>query len=416
MEQTNSNIQTIKGVKHFLSILPNVSHGSNAIQNALIESYGKGQVAYNQLVEEFNNLDLAEALEYENLEKEIKKKKKEIKTLEAKHINLSNIIGEHWDESNASTITSQILQSISEEIQKLIQKRDALEQEIREQEEKNAQLHEDYEINKNEFIAKRKKTHENIANEYKKKEEEIITAYNQKQLDIEENLIIKVKDSEFKIKEAENKASTRVKLINQFSDFLAETNKNMSLYKNTIYAVLFITFFVALFSIPRLLDTFNSFDNFINKEGDSLGNWQIINLALGLLIVKLPWALCISALLTGIYKLVKGILKTYEKINQDKRNMSAIYAVSGNIAQSLNQYGIEIAEEIIVNEDEKEIILKVKPSELTQKKENFKWYQIIKYFDKLDTYKEEAAIKEEVQDSQFLEKIVLKVLDKLPKS
>ena len=157
----------------------------------------------------------------------------------------------------------------------------------------------------------------------------------------------------------------------------------MNLYTYVIIGILIAAIAAIWCSIPNLLKAFESYDTFIKNGGTKITNWQIINYALGLLIVKLPWALCLSAVLTGMYSLLKGLLTTYEKINQDKRNMSAIYAISGNVAQVLNEYGISLADEDIEDEETGQtyVSIRVTKKELEQKKEHIRWNQIMKYFE-----------------------------------
>lgn len=166
----------------------------------------------------------------------------------------------------------------------------------------------------------------------------------------------------------------------------------MSLYTYVIVGILIATILAIGFSIPNLLKAFESYDTFIITGGTKITNWQIINYALGLLIVKLPWALCLSAVLTGMYSLLKGLLITYEKINQDKRNMSAIYAISGNVAQALNEYGISLGEEI---EDEETgqitYTINVSKKDLNNKKETIRWNQIMRYFEGMQKHKDEPS-------------------------
>ena len=208
-----------------------------------------------------------------------------------------------------------------------------------------------------------------------------------------------------------------MKLINQFKDFLEETNKNMHLYSYVIIGILVAAIGAILFSIPNLLKIFDSYDMFIKTQGIKITNLQIINYALGLLIVKLPWALCLSAILTGMYSLLKGLLTTYEKINQDKRNMSAIYAISGNVALALNEYGIYLADDFEDPETGESFInIRVSTKELKQKKENIRWNQIMKYFEKMQNNKVEIIEDEYPTKLKIVTGILNKVIDKMPKN
>lgn len=351
-----------------------------------------------------------------DLDKEIRKQKREIKKLEVKHTNLNEIIGEQSNGKEGS-IANQILISLREEIKQLIEKRDTLDSQILEKErEENARILKQKEKEDKEDL-KYKKKFEEVENSFKLKEVNLNIAFEKSKEELDKKTQNLILDSNNKITEAEKNANGKVKLINQFRDFLEETNKNMNLYTIVIIGILIAGIVGIGFSIPDLLESFSSFDKFILKQGDKITNWQILNYALGLLIVKLPWALCLSAVLTGMYSLLKGLLTTYEKINQDKRNMSAIYAISGNVAQSLNEYGFSLIEEI---EDdvtgEAKTIINISKKELNNKRENVRWNQIMRYFENMQQHKLEIETPEDPTKTKLVTNILNKLIERLPKT
>jgi len=322
MENKRPSLEIIDNVKALLIQFPSVSYGSNAIQNLTLGDFGNGQAGYNLLKNEFNELDLSKPLEYNDLDKKILRQKKEFKDLENKHANLTEIIGDNI-EGKEGSVASQILSSLQSEIEKLIEKRDELLKEISEKqdlEDKMILSQKEKEVELNDSF--KTKTAQ-LEEKYIEKEIALNTKFGENIADIKLKTDTSTQDSNKKIKDAENNAIGKVKLINQFRDFLEETNKNMNLYTYVIIGILIAAIGAIWNSIPDLLKAFESYDTFIKAGGTKITNWQIINYALGLLIVKLPWALCLSAVLTGMYSLLKGLLLTYEKINQDKRNMSA---------------------------------------------------------------------------------------------
>ncbi|RKS03197.1 hypothetical protein [Flavobacterium sp. 102] len=410
-----SSINTIAGIKSLVNQLPNISYGNNAIPYLAIEGFGNGQAGYDLLKSEFEKIDLS--AEFLDLEKQIKKQKKEIKDLENKHTNLNAIIGEQTSGSEGS-IASQILLSLKAEIEKLIEKRDLLASEISSKEtieETRILKQKEKEALEEENL---KKKIEKLEQTYQEKEKALSSKF-EKELE-EINLKTKTanQDSNKKITDAEKNAIGKVKLINQFRDFLEETNKNMNLYSLVIIGILIAAIAAIGFSIPNLLNIFDSYDAFIKSQGTKITNWQIINYAFGLLIVKLPWALCLSAVLTGMYSLLKGLLSTYEKINQDKRNMSAIYAISGNVAQALNEYGINLAQDEIEDEETGEVFTSIRVSrkELIQKKESIRWNQIMKYFEGMQQNKVEIENDEDPTKVKLMSGILNKLIDKIPKT
>lgn len=417
MNEEESSIKIINGIKSVLEQLPNVSYGNYVVPNLVIEGFGNGQVGYDLLKSEFNQLDFSKPTEFLDLEKQIKRQKKEVKDLENKHTNLNAIIGEQTN-GNEGSIANQILLSLKAEIEQLIVKRDLLQNEISDKEkiedarfhkQKQKEIAEDENFKKK--IAKLEQT-------YLEKEKALSTKFEKDLEDINAKTQTANQDSNRKITEAEKNAIGKVKLINQFRDFLEETNKNMSLYSWVIIGILIAAIIAIGYSIPNLLTIFDSYDVFIKSQGSKITNWQIINYAFGLLIVKLPWALCISAVLTGMYSLLKGLLSTYEKINQDKRNMSAIYAISGNVAQALNEYGISLADEDIEDEETGQtfISIKVTRKELEQKKENIRWNQIMKYFEGMQQSKVEPSEIEDDSKLKLVSGLLNKMIDKIPKT
>lgn len=413
----------VEDIKSILDQIPGTTYGSHVISQLNVNNYGSGQAGFDALKSSLNNLDLSDAIKSADLVKKIKSQLKEIKELEKKHTNLTEIIGDNSGD-NEGALAHSILKLLNDEIINLTNKRDELIEENRlKEEQSNAKsvVQEELEKSWKATFDKKKSDEES---KHEKKMAEL-----KNKLDIETTLInglIKGAQDETneKIRNAESEANNKVKLINQFSDFLEETNSNMKLYSYVIYGLLIAAVLSISCSIPKLLNTFDSYDTFIKSQGLFVSTWHIINYALGILIVKLPWALCLSAVLTGMYKLLKGLLVTYEKINQDKRNMSAIYAISGNVAQSLNEYGMAVAEEEVEDEEtvEKFTSIRVEKKGLEQKRESLRWNQIMNYFERMQQTKEEVTAPEDDTSklnfaSDLFGKttdLLNKVVDKLP--
>ncbi len=121
----SSSLKITNGIKSLIDQLPNISYGNYVIPNLNIEEYGSGQEAYDLLKKKFNDLDFTTTTEFLDLDKEIRKQKREIKKLEVKHTNLNEIIGEQSN-GKAGSIANLILISLREEIKQLIEKRDTL--------------------------------------------------------------------------------------------------------------------------------------------------------------------------------------------------------------------------------------------------------------------------------------------------
>lgn len=388
MKNEELSLEILNSVKAFLSQLPTVSYGTNAIQYLNLDDYGSGQAGFDSLKSAFDALDLSKTLKFTELDKEIKKQKKILKDLESKHTNLVEIIGDITNGSEGSLASTLVL-NLKQEIDHLIVTRDKLITDI---------------ASKEVF--------------YNSRDESAKLKFEEDNTQIETKITNAKETAELEIKNAEINAKGKVKLINQFRDFLEETNKNMNLYSIVIIGILIAAIAAISFSIPNLLTIFDSYDAFIKGYGNKIQNWHIINYALGLLIVKLPWALCLSAVLTGMYSLLKGLLVTYEKINQDKRNMSAIYAISGNVAQALNEYGVLLAEIDSTDEETgtEKLKINVSTNDLARKKEDIRWNQIMKYFEGMQQNKIEVPDQEDPSKLKLVSGLLNKMIDKLPKT
>lgn len=375
MEKENSPREIIDGINHFLNNLPGVTYGSHVISSITAAGYEPSSPGFEKLRSDFQMLDLTNALENVQLEKSIIKQKKELDSLEKKHASLVAIFGEDGGASEG-TLTHNLMKALEDEISALMQKRNELLDEVA----------------KSEIESKSK------INEFRTKISDAETSSNAQ------------------ISSAETEASAKVKIIKQFSDFLAETNSNMRIYAWVLFLLVAGAAFMVALSVPDLLECFRSYDLFIWTLGAKATSWQILNFAFGLLIVKLPWALCLSAVFTGMYRLIKGLLSTYEKINQDKRNISAIYAVSGNIAEALNEYGLSIADHDAEDGDtgERITVLRASNSQIKQKRESLKWNQIMNYFERMQTHKDEPASQEDSSQLKFATDLIEKILEKVP--
>ncbi|MFH7014892.1 hypothetical protein [Flavobacterium sp. FlaQc-47] len=374
MASPNPVAETLEGVISLINQLPNLNYSSVFMPTINIPNYGEGQEAYDLLKADFDKLDFSNFTQNSGLTQEITKQKKELDALEKKHTDLVSIFGEDGG-AGKGTLTRKLIENIEEQVSSLIEKRNDLLKVITDAE----------------LDSKTK-----------------ITAIN-----------IKVSEADSKaandIETALTTASGKVRIIEQFSDFLAETNKNMNIYFWVLFFLVAGAAFTVAYSVPDLLKCFTSYDTFITNLGAKATSWQIINFAFGLLIVKLPWALCLSAVFTGMYALIKGVLITYEKINQDKRNISAIYAVSGNIAEALNEYGLSIASYEEDDDTGRMVTVLSAPNKaIKQKRESLKWNQIMNYFEGMQHHKNEEVVQDDPSKLKMVSDLLNKVIDKIP--
>lgn len=380
-----STLKTIEGINVFLNTIESVSYGSNAIQYLNLGEYGQGKAAFDKLKSEFQNLDFSKLTKISALNKQINDKNKELQELEEDHASLVSIFGEDGSASKG-TLTHDLMLKLDKEIADLIQTRDDLRSEVNTVEKSSSEK----------ILLAEREANVKIAT-------------------IEAGVVTSQNKADLKVSEAEAAADGKVRIINQFKDFLEETNSNMSLYYWVIIILSVGAVVTVGLCVPELLTCFESYNKYLMLLGCNASSWQLLNSAFGILIVKLPWALCLSAVFTGIYRLLRNLLITFEKVNQDKRNMSAIYAVSGNIASSLNEYGLSILDEEFDVENETYVaVLKTSKKELHQKRESLKWNQIMNYFEGMQNQKFEDPEPEDVDRFKELAELLKVAIDKIP--
>ncbi|WKL48116.1 hypothetical protein Q1W71_24590 [Flavobacterium pectinovorum] len=393
MESENLPKKTLEGVRKLLETLPSVTYGANVMSYLTINDYGTGQDAFNLLKEDFENLDLSKVYESGELVKDIKKQKKELASITKQHTSLVEIFGEDGG-GGPGTLTRKLIEQLEKEISDLIKKRDDLAAEVIEAE-------------------------NNTAHRISEFETKVSSAESESQVDllqITAKITAAENEATLKVQDTQRKAAGKVRIIEQFSDFLAETNSNMKLYFWVIFFLTLCAVITVALSVPTLLKCFETYNSYLTLLGCNASSWQILNSAVGILIVKLPWALCLSAVFTGMYRLLKSLLITYEKINQDKRNMSAIYAVSGNIASALNDYGMAIAEHEMEDDENGEMVtvLRAKNKEVNQKRESLKWNQIMNYFEGMQHHKVDVPEAEDPDKLKPITDLLGKLIDKVP--
>jgi len=403
--EPNSSIEVLNTTKILLEKLSKHNVHTTIFNNVHYKGSVLSRSNFNSFLEDFNSLNIEKIANLIDIDKSIDLKTKELQKIEEKSVYLKHIIdGSNEDELS---ITETFINSLNRQIEELRIERDELSSKV-------SNLEEDYIVKEQELKTQYEEKEDILKRDYesniKNLEEKIISRKNESETELKNITEQKQKEIDDIVLETKNK----VKLIEQFKDFLEETNNNMKLYSHVIIGVLLILIIAVYFSIPPLLESFGNFDNFTNGLNNNVNNtWTTINYALGLLIVKLPWAICLSVMLTGAYKLLKGILITYEKINQDKRNMSAIYVITGSVAESLNEYGMGLVE--VFNKElglDEPVTIKVTKRDLFRKRQNIRWDQIMNYFEKMNEPKT-IVQQEEKNEKDIYKNMTEKLLELL---
>lgn len=369
MKETEKQIEAINTATLFLeSTKTNPGQGVNwhwqtfkQSSNPNFGSFGHHQTGFNALIEELKKIPSekytsifrkADA-EIKNINSSIDNKKEELNKLEVQYTNLTTLIGSYKDKDGKEiSIATELIKSLQDSVNDLRSKRDDLISEISIEKENLNKLFVDYEVKNNELSNKFAADKNYYEEKIKTKEEQANT----------------------KIEEIEKRTNQRVKIIEQFGDFLEETNRNMRLYACSIFGLIFVFACVGWFASSFLIQTLGEFSTYFSANNPEKVT-QIIAYSFSLLIIKLPWALFFIAVIAGIYKLLRSIIVIYEKINQDKRNMSAIYAISLSVANNLNEKGLAL-----ISDDGK------MPSkeEIEAVRESTRWKQIADYFTRMN--------------------------------
>lgn len=260
------------------------------------------------------------------------------------------------------------VESLSNETERLKNKKNHLEKEI--------------ESLENERTALEKKIQELASKELEKKAEfdNLLEEQKREASQQKETLAKHVKDAEEGFEKTKAKINKETKIIESFNDFLKETNKNMRIYYWASIGILLsvcigLCFFLGNFGeaveIYRInLEKINTFDGMLANAGS-------------LLMLKMPLALLLIGLITGFYKLMKFMLLIYEHINRDKRNACAIYAIMGNLN----------AESVMIVSGE-EVDLKNK-DEVRRLQERIKWDKVSDYICGLQKKRHESIVDED---------------------
>jgi hypothetical protein len=210
-------------------------------------------------------------------------------------------------------------------------------------------------------------------------------------------------DSDFSKRKAEIEKET--KIIENFNDCIKEANKNMRIYFLSALGLIVLFGAVICFGLYGFKEAFSIYSStlttttqdgikMINSAGSMLAN------AGSIFILKLPLSFVLIAFIAGFYQLLKSILITYEKINKDKRNASAIYA----IMNTLNAESVSIisGEEIDLKNTE----------EIGRVKEKIKWDKVSEYFTSLQKEQEPLPEKNDNQNMISIP-IIEKMIDLL---
>jgi rRNA maturation endonuclease Nob1 len=398
MEEEVDYEDHISDLKLIIEKLPQLvsAHGVSFATYLPIEHYENSNAGLSKLAEDFKHIDFDHLINDDLLKKNIASKKKQIGKLESRISTLNDLIGKQGDSVEGSSFHS-FVSIISKEIEELRKTRDEL----------------DIEINSKNIELESKIS--SINTTVKTANEKALQAIKVAENIAKQDINLAEQDAKQKIGSAEQDAKSKVRLINQFKDFIEETNNNMKLYTAVIVLVVVAIGLTIAISIPNLLKSFDNYNAYVLALDAKAGSMPIINYAFGILVLKLPWALCLSAVFTGGYALIKGLLITYEKINQDKRNMSAIYSVSGNIAQALNEYGLAIVKDY-EDPDTNEINIHISESKVNieHKRETLKWNQIINYFERMQSNTIEKKEEDDPSKIKFVTGVLNKVLAKIP--
>lgn len=145
----------------------------------------------------------------------------------------------------------------------------------------------------------------------------------------EEETANKTKQMDEKYQKHKAKIEKNIKIINSVKDFKEESVKNMRFYGWSMLGIIVLAVILGSFSLCNISETLSLFSEQLNLINASLvpNGWNWVYAALSIVVVKIPNALLFVGTLFVLYKIFNALFNVYEKINGDKRKISAIEAL-----------------------------------------------------------------------------------------
>lgn len=205
----------------------------------------------------------------------------------------------------------------------------------------------------------------------------------------EEEIAQKTQQLDEEYQKHKAKIEKNIKIINSVKDFKEESVKNMRFYGWSMLFASLLALILGIFSLCNISEALGLFSEQLNLINASLmqNGWNWLYAALSIVVVKIPNALLFVGILFVLYKIFNVLFNVYEKINMDKRKISAIEA----LITHMNEQSVAI----ILG---REIDFKNK-EDIENAKADLKWQILSEYFSKVpeDSVDSDNAIKRENQ-------------------
>lgn len=188
----------------------------------------------------------------------------------------------------------------------------------------------------------------------------------------EEEIANKTKRLDEDYQKHKAKIEKNIKIIDSVKDFKEESVKNMRFYGWCMLAAIGLVVLLGCFSLYNISETLGLFSDQLNFINASLvpNGWNWVYAALSIVVVKIPNALLFVGILFVLYKIFNALFNVYEKINGEKRKISAIEA----LITHMNEQSVSIVLEREIDFENKENIENAKA--------DLKWQILSEYFSK----------------------------------
>ncbi len=188
----------------------------------------------------------------------------------------------------------------------------------------------------------------------------------------EEEIANKTKLLDEKYQKHKAKIEKNIKIINSVKDFKEESVKNMRFYGRCMFGAIVLAVILGCFSLCNISETLSLFSEQLNLINASLvpNGWNWVYAALSIVVVKIPNALLFVGILFVLYKIFNALFNVYEKINGEKRKISAIEA----LITHMNEQSVSIVLGREIDFENKE--------DIENAKSDLKWQILSEYFSK----------------------------------
>lgn len=202
-----------------------------------------------------------------------------------------------------------------------------------------------------------------------------------------EEITTEIKQLDDNYQKHKAKIEKNIKIIDSVKAFKEESVTNMRFYGRCMFGAIIMAVILCWFSLHNISETLSLFSEQLNIINTALvpNGWNWIYAALSIVAIKIPNALLFVGILFVLYKIFSVLFGVYEKINADKRKISAIEA----LITHMNEQSVAIILEREIDFKNKE--------DIENAKADLKWQILSEYFSNssIDSSDSDSAVKRE---------------------